>query len=341
MVRSSSYRYWLVCHPDISRPIGGIKQIHRLCEAINICGRNSTIIQSDSNFHPRWFSSTVETISADKWKLIRDKAGFTDKDILIFPETYLASIDDYARGISSIVFNQNGSYTFGLPGSKSYLSPAKTLELYQQSCIKHVFCVSKHDYDFLSNYICMSSSSVSLLVNGLEDFPEFSFDSKVRRIIYMPRKNAFDASIVSSLLRSRPLLTGWDIVPIVGRSHAEVISLLQESLLFLSFGHPEGFGLPVAEAMASGCAVVGYSGLGGRELFEIGRKYSMAEEIAYGDWASFVESIEDFHKSYESQSSRVLDQLKSMSVSLKSIYSFSHMCNSVSSALDSFEDSLS
>ena len=42
-----------------------------------------------------------------------------------------------------------------------------------------------------------------------------------------------------------------------------MIAALQSSLVFLSFSKREGFGLPVAEAMACGCAVVGYAGLAG------------------------------------------------------------------------------
>ena len=36
-------------------------------------------------------------------------------------------------------------------------------------------------------------------------------------------------------------------------AHSEVADFLNGALLFLAFGHPEGFGLPIAEAMASGC----------------------------------------------------------------------------------------
>ena len=48
--------------------------------------------------------------------------------------------------------------------------------------------------------------------------------------------------------------------------HEEVALALQEALLFLSCGHPEGFGLPLAEAIACGCLVVGYHGLAGRDF---------------------------------------------------------------------------
>ena len=56
------YRYWLAL-PDIPRPIGGVKQMHRLAEALNNHGREATIIQDDAKFHPGWFESNVNTIS--------------------------------------------------------------------------------------------------------------------------------------------------------------------------------------------------------------------------------------------------------------------------------------
>ena len=50
-------------------------------------------------------------------------------------------------------------------------------------------------------------------------------------------------------------------------------------LIFLSFGHPEGFGLPITEAMASGYWVIGYHGGGGRELFRFGASDSVTSVI--------------------------------------------------------------
>ena len=48
--------------------------------------------------------------------------------------------------------------------------------------------------------------------------------------------------------------------------HEEVASALQRPCCFFSCGHPEGFGLPLAEAIACGCLVVGYHGLAGRDF---------------------------------------------------------------------------
>ena len=87
----------------------------------------------------------------------------------------------------------------------------------------------------------------------------------------MPRKNHKHSLIVTSYLKSHPLLRGWTFVPIHGMTQVEVAGVLRDSSLFLSFRHPKGFGLPVAESLSSGCTVIGYSGIGGYELFQIGK----------------------------------------------------------------------
>ena len=42
--------------------------------------------------------------------------------------------------------------------------------------------------------------------------------------------------------------------------HHEIAKKMQATLIYLSCGHPERFGLPLAEAIACGCLVVGYHG---------------------------------------------------------------------------------
>ena len=40
--------------------------------------------------------------------------------------------------------------------------------------------------------------------------------------------------------------------------------------------------------MACGCFVVGYDGLGGRELFDIAHDFNMSKSIPVGDWNGFM-----------------------------------------------------
>lgn len=63
---------------------------------------------------------------------------------------------------------------------------------------------------------------------------------------------------------------------------------MRESAVFLSFGYPEGFGLPAAEAMRSGCVVVGYHGDGGREFLT----HDHGFPIEAGDLLGFARTAE-------------------------------------------------
>ena len=58
--------------------------------------------------------------------------------------------------------------------------------------------------------------------------------------------------------------------------------------VFSCFWSPQGFGLPIAEAMASAVSV-GYSGGGGRELFRFGA----SQEVCFGDWPGFIAAVQD------------------------------------------------
>ena len=78
--------------------------------------------------------------------------------------------------------------------------------------------------------------------------------------------------------------------PLQHLSHMEVAARLNGAQLFLAFGHPEGFGLPIAEAMAAGCWVVGYSGGGGQELFRFGG----ADQVAFGDCRALLLRLSAF-----------------------------------------------
>ncbi|SEW44356.1 Glycosyl transferases group 1 [Cognatiyoonia koreensis] len=97
----------------------------------------------------------------------------------------------------------------------------------------------------------------------------YSFQPQKKfQIAYMPRKRGGEATALVKTLQAAPELEGISFVPIGGVTTKEAARLIRESLFFLSFSDREGFGLPPAEAMATGSVVIGYAGVGGDEFFD-------------------------------------------------------------------------
>ena len=336
----SSRRYWLALHPDIGKPIGGVKQMHRLAETLTACGREATIIQEKEDFHPGWFKSNVKTLSLQKWIKLENLCR--ERDVIVLPETFLPSLPTYAPGLPKILFNQNGSYSFGLGNNNDGFpeNPQKVIDLYSHSDLKHIICVSKYDTKLIQNAFGIEKNKVSCVVNAIETSLFKPSGKKKGLITYMPRKNQRDAAIVSTILKNKEWFKNWDIVPIHGIDQKKVIELLQKSTAFLAFGHPEGFGLPLAEAAACGCALIGYSGLGGREIFELARSQDIGWEVEFGDWQGFVNSTKILVKKLHDNPEQVGLKLQALSDEVRNIYSLERMKESVSDGLRIWERQL-
>lgn len=326
--------FWILAFPDIRKPIGGIKQLHRLCEALNKLGFSAYLVQGSSEFKPSWFSSSVSCVSKSDWVKISNLDA--SSNIIILPETFITGLRDYPDllkvGIPKIVFNQNGSYSFGLPDH--LFNPTDVLSFYKHPDIKQVWCVSDYDCGFVKSCLNTPTSKIFKITNSIDID---SFDGKLfikkKQFAFMPRKNSRDSSIVVCLLKK--LFPSFNFVPIENASHDEVIACMEESLGFLSFGHPEGFGLPIAEAMASACFVIGYSGFGGRELFELESAKPCSCEVDYGDFPCFIESMDYFSGLLNSNLDKLKDQLIVNAKHVISHYSVDRMQESVSLALKS------
>jgi Glycosyltransferase len=97
---------------------------------------------------------------------------------------------------------------------------------------------------------------------------EFSFGAEKDDLItYMPRKRPVEAKLIVEALSGRGHVGGYRIEPLENLPRTEIAARLRRSRFFISLQKAESIGFPAAEAMAAGCIVVGYTGLGGREYF--------------------------------------------------------------------------
>ena len=326
-------RFWFVLANDIERPIGGVKQIHRLCECLNLLGYTSTIIQESGDFSPPWFTSNISSISLADF-LNRSDINIK-QDIMVVPETMIPYVKRFLPGFKKIIFNQNVSYTFGVNSAKDGFpnSPDAVLELYLNQDVLAVWCVSSYDYKSLVSGFGFSSSFVSRIVNPIE--PDIFYPSfpKMPLIAYMTRKNPMHSRRVRALFKRHSYQLPWAFLPIHNLNLAQVSEVFRKSLVFFSFGHPEGFGLPVAEAMACGCVVIGYSGLGGDELFSLAENQRVGKRVDFGDLPEFLNALHHFELSLLDAEADLARRLSTFASSISQTYSMKSMVESVSIAV--------
>lgn len=111
------------------------------------------------------------------------------------------------------------------------------------------------------------------------DADRFNFQAeKKKRIVFLPRKRQLEANILGSLFKVAPELADYEIRPLQNLPRQAFDREIAEALIFVSLSNREGFGLPPAEAMATGSLVVGYTGVGGDEFFTDSVGFPVAED---------------------------------------------------------------
>lgn len=113
---------------------------------------------------------------------------------------------------------------------------------------------------------------------------------KKRQIAYMPRKRQADISEIKLFYQLLMPSSKFEWIPIDGKSQAEVAHILGESAIFLSLSKREGLGLPPLEAMASGCLVAGFHGIGGMEYASSENGFWCDEDDLFGCASALAEA---------------------------------------------------
>ena len=134
----------------------------------------------------------------------------------------------------------------------------------------------------------------------------------------MPRRRGKElCAQVLSLLSVRGALDGWEVVSIDNCTQEETAEIFRSSAIFLSFSEREGFGMPPAEAMACGCYIVGFTGLGGREFFYPG----LCTQVEEGNIFSLAKAAEDTMRNFDSDPAAVRELALKASAAIRDDYS--------------------
>lgn len=238
----------------------GVQHVQLLREA----GRDAWLWLPDNDNRTSWIERSVPVIGGPQTPVGAD-------DLLVLPEVPIVVGRDPAPGARKVIFNQNHFYTYATsPGAQAWApypgwDPAPA-----------VWTVSIESRDLLTAlHPELPVSLVPNLVDGELFAPR---DSSRALVSWFPRKRPREASLLRTLLYRDARLAGVALRELVDVPRADVADTLGATTVFVSLGHSEGFGLPVAEALASGCLVVGYDGGGGNELFDAPGAWRIREQ---------------------------------------------------------------
>ena len=275
----------LVMTPDSDAPIGGVKMHYQVVDALNRNGVAAMVIHRRSGFRCTWFDNTTAVGYSRDTPVNRH-------DVLVVPEEWIAAIPELPSGIPKVVFNQNAYSTFSWGADAAVIG-----SVLSRSDVTHVVAVSDDNVRYL-RYAFPTLDIRRIRYTIDQSLFHSSPGPKRRQIAYMPRRRAQEALDVLSLLASRGALADWQVVALDQMKESQVAARLRESAIFLSFSHREGLGLPPAEAMASGCIVIGFHGLGGRDFGD------HALWVPEGDVVEFAQTVESVLTSWEEDTTR-------------------------------------
>ncbi len=245
--------YYLTPHFD--GPSGGVRMLYRHVDVLNEAGIPAAVVHARRNFRCTWFENSTRVISSDEVVLGPD-------DLLVVPEYYAVGLARLPSDVRVVVLNQGAYHSFDSiePGTGAPGAPYTEL-----ASLVAVLCVSQDNKALLE----LTNPGVPISVcRPVVDAALFHpGETTLRpRIGYVVARRPLEAALLEHVLHAQRV--DWPVVRIQGLPEREVAAWMRECAVFVSLSDLDGFGLPPAEAMASGCFVVGYTGGGGEEFFD-------------------------------------------------------------------------
>jgi Glycosyl transferases group 1 len=239
---------------EVDIPVGGVRLATDHVALLVEAGVEAYRWTPTPGYRYSWFPDTVPTLSG--WEL-----DLTADDMLVLPELAVLPGRDPAPGARKVILNQAHFLTFvTCPDLDPYPGWAPDPSLWTIS----------HESVAVLRRVLPNLPEPNLIPDPIDTESFRPRGERVRSIAWMPRKRPAETLLLQRMLKADPRGEGVELREIKGLSHAQVAEVLATTSVFVAFGAyaGEGFGLPVAEALASGCLVTGYPAGGGEELFE-------------------------------------------------------------------------
>lgn len=189
-------------------------------------------------------------------------------DLIVLPEAPIVVGVDPAPGARKIILNQNHFYT--------YVTWDGPLDAYPGwTPAPAVWAVSEESAQVLR---ALNPALPVTAVPAPVDPDVFSPAAHKRGVVLLGKKRPHEAVLLRRLLEEHPRVPAGSVQVLDGVTRPEVARALAGAAVFVALSHTDSFGLPVAEALMSGCLVAGYDGGGGVALFEAPGAWRVPEQ---------------------------------------------------------------
>jgi len=251
------------------KPAGGVKVLFDIVKTLNHAGLSTSLLINGGEYNPSWFSDNNIPIESNIEKV-------TKNDVVVFHEETLWAFERIKQsGCKHIILNQGAHWSL-----VNFLGYNQTKCIYETS----LGVLVNSDYTGkLVRQLFGANFKIRRFHIGIE--PYFVTREKRNVITYMPRRNSETAECIVQYVQGKH--PSWELMPLDDMAHIDVAAAMGKSKIFLSFGGPEGFGMPPLEAALCSCHVVGFDGFGGAEYF----KPPLFTPVPFMDITAFIHAI--------------------------------------------------
>lgn len=268
-----------ICYfcPDFSPPSAGTRRLYRHVRHLNLLGYDASVVHQKKGFVLTWHGYRVPVI----W--IEDQPSFEKDDVLVFPEGMSTLMKETSHfPCIRIAIALNWAYIYSnLPRGENW----------RDYGISHVITPSPVIKDFLEWSMGMS---VTLIANYV-DLHKFSYrpEKKMPKISYMSRKDLSGEIIRTIFERKAGPHQKYQWTRLHDLTENQYAAELTTSALFLATSPQEGMPTSVLEAMAAGCLVLGFSGVGGNDYLVGEGQHQNCILIENGNYPALGKKLED------------------------------------------------
>ncbi len=231
-------------------PVGGVHTVFDYVMRLNeLAGKNIAAVLADSKYLKSWLPSSYQKVT-----VFPTNKKLSSFDTLVIPEVIVEEAKRYPSVKRKLLVVLNWKYFED--NIKSY----SLQQLGYSGILTNSEFSQKHLFSYAED---LPVWHVPHFINSNLFTPTIPISKRPKHsILIMNRKNTYHIPRILEFLKgfSHTVTILNNIAP------AKMPAQYTNHQIFINLGYPEGFCRPAAEAMASGCLVVGFTGGGGTDF---------------------------------------------------------------------------